>query len=220
MCGRFVLNCSTADILKEFAVDKVLAESTPSYNITPSQRVSAIIKDDSNCLVQFQWGLIPSWSKDPSIGSKMINARSETLSEKPSFKSSLKNRRCLILANGFYEWKKEGKYKSPFYIHLKSKKPFGFAGLFDKWISTEGEEIKSCTIITTESNELLKPIHNRMPVIIPKDKVALWLNPTIQNEKQILPVLKQFPSQKMEYYEVSKTVNSPANNSPDCIKPV
>ena len=143
-----------------------------------------------------------------------------TLSEKPSFKSSLKKRRCLILANGFYEWEKEGKYKSPFYIHLKSKKPFGFAGLFDKWISPDGEEIKSCTIITTESNELLKPIHNRMPVIIPKEEIALWLNPDMQNEKQILTVLKQFHSQKMEYYEVSKTVNSPANNSPDCIKPV
>ena len=220
MCGRFVLSLSTVDIIKKFAVDKVLGESIPSYNIAPTQMVSGIVNDGSNCLVQFQWGLIPSWAKDPSIGSKMINARAETLSGKPSFKKAFKQQRCLIISDGFYEWRKDGKAKTPYFIRLKAHELFGFAGLFDIWTSSKGEKTKSCTIITTESNELLKPVHSRMPVIIPKDDEPLWLNPAMQNEKQIFPVLKQYPSEKMECYEVSKTVNSPANNSPDCIKPV
>tara|TARA_B100000959_G_scaffold254926_1_gene286928 strand:- start:63 stop:716 length:654 start_codon:yes stop_codon:yes gene_type:complete len=216
MCGRFSLNCNSSDIVKEFNVDKALAELKPNYNIAPSQMVAAIINDGSNCLVQFKWGLIPSWAKDQGIGNKIINARGETLSEKPSFKNALKKNRCLIVADGFYEWKKEGKQKTPFYISLKSKRLFGFAGLFDKWISPDGEEIKSCAIVTTQSNKLLKPIHDRMPVIIPKDKEALWLDPAIRDIKY---VLNSYSSDAMEYYEVSKTVNSPANNSPECIKP-
>ncbi|HJP18319.1 MAG TPA: SOS response-associated peptidase [Nitrospinota bacterium] len=219
MCGRFSLNCNTSDIVKEFNVDKALAELKPSYNIAPSQMVAAIINDGSNCLVQFKWGLIPSWAKDRAIGNKMINARGETLSEKPSFKNALKKNRCLIIADGFYEWKKEGKQKIPFYIRLKTKKPFGFAGLFDKWISPDGKEIKSCAIVTTQSNKLLKPVHHRMPVIIPKDKEGLWLDPAIEDIKETLPILNSYSSDEMEYYEVSKTVNSPANNSPECIKP-
>ena len=219
MCGRFSLNCNTSDIVKEFNVDKALVEVEPSYNIAPSQMVVAIINDGSNCLVQFKWGLIPLWAKDQAIGNKMINARGETLSEKPSFKNALKKRRCLIIADGFYEWKKEGKQKIPFYIRLKTKRLFGFAGLFDKWISPGGEEIKSCAIVTTQSNKLLKPIHDRMPVIIPKDKEGLWLDPAIQDIKQTLSFLNSYSSDEMEYYEVSKTVNSPANNSPECTKP-
>lgn len=220
MCGRFVLNCSTADIIKEFAVDEVLAESTPSYNIAPTQMVSGIVNDGSNCLVQFQWGLIPSWAKDPSIGRKMINARSETLLEKPSFKKAFKQQRCLIISDGFYEWRKDGKVKTPYFIRLRAHKPFGFAGLFDIWTSSKGEKTKSCTIVTTESNELLKPVHSRMPVIIPKDDEPLWLNSAIQDKMQLLSILKPYPSNDMECCKVSHSVNSPLNNSPDCIKPV
>ncbi len=219
MCGRFTQTYSPALIAKAFKVDKALINIIGSYNIAPTQLVTAIINHGSACFSQLRWGLIPSWAKDLSIGNKMINARSETLNQKPSFKIALKKRRCLIVADGFYEWKKKGNFKEPFYIRLKSRQPFGFAGLYDSWKSPEGKEIKSCAIITTEANELIKSIHHRMPVIIPKNKEDDWLKTNIQEPSKALAILKPYASDHLEYFQVSKFVNSPKNNSPQCVEP-
>ena len=220
MPGRFVRKSTIEVIEEEFEVKQVSSGLNPSYNIAPGDDIAVIINDGTNRLIQLSWGLIPSWAKDPSIGNKMINARAETLNEKPSFRTAFKKHRCLIIADGFYEWRKEGKAKTPVYFHLKSKRPFGLAGLYDIWTSPEGKQISTCTIITTGPNELMKPIHNRMAVIIPKPQEALWLDPVIQDERLLLSLLKPYDSHEMDAYDVSRIVNSPRNNSPECIKPV
>ncbi len=212
MCGRFTRTADVEKLAEEFGVEDIELSLKPSYNIAPTQNVAAIIQDDKKRLVTMRWGLIPSWAKDKSIGNKLINARAETVSEKPSFRTPFKRKRCLIVADGFYEWQKKGGEKQPFYIHLKSGKPFAFAGLFDVWESSE-ETITSCTIITTEANELMEPIHDRMPVMLSKKEADFWI--ANQHEpKALLELLKPYPSKLMEVYAVSKAVNSPANNSP------
>lgn len=220
MCGRFALTSGTAEIMKEFNIDQVTAGLSPAYNIPPGREITGVINDGKNRLVFFRWGFIPFWAKAASIGSKMINARAETITEKPAFIAAIKKQRCLIVANGFYEWKKKENSNVPYYIYLKSQHPFGFAGLYDVWTSPEGEEITSCTIITTNANELVNPIHNRMPVIIPKKNEELWLDPEVQNQEELLSLLTPYPADEMEAHEVSPVVNYPTNNSPDCIKPV
>jgi putative SOS response-associated peptidase YedK len=195
----------------------------PRYNIAPTQSVIVVGDDGERYLKQMRWGLIPSWAKDESIGNRMINARAETIAEKPAFRAALKKRRCLIPADGFYEWKKGETSKAPkqpFCIRLKSKEPFGFAGLWEHWTSPDGEEVLSCTIITTEVNELLKEVHHRMPVILPREAEAVWLDPKIQDTDKLLPLLKPYPSDEMEFYPVDRIVNSPANDTPDCIVPI
>lgn len=221
MCGRFVLKSLISFIEKEFGITIFWFEPKPSYNIAPLQNIATVIhREGSNQLVELRWGLIPPWAKDPSIGNKLINARAETVMEKPSFKNAFKLRRCLILADGFYEWRKEGTLKFPVYIHLKSGKPFGFAGLHEIWAPHDGGPIRTCTIITTDSNELIKPIHNRMPVIVPKEQESLWLHPAEPHENLLPSLLKPYPSDEMEYYDVSRMVNSSKNNSPECIHPL
>ncbi len=220
MCGRFVLDSSIPDIANEFHVDQTSLEYEPSYNIAPTQYIVVVKKNGIKVLTKCRWGFLPSWAKDPAIGNKMINARSETVAEKPAFRKAFKNQRCLIVADGFYEWMKKGKVKTPVYIRLKPGKPFGFAGLYNIWISPEGDELCTSTIITTEANELLAPIHNRMPVIIQKDEYDHWLNPDFQDTEKLLSLLKPFDSQQMEFYAVSPKVNSPAYNSKDNIEPV
>jgi putative SOS response-associated peptidase YedK len=148
----------------------------------------------------------------------MINARAETVTEKASYRNAFKKRRCLVVADGFYEWQNTGDAKRPMYIRLKSGKPFGFAGLYEVWKSPEGKELTTCTIITTEANELMKPIHERMPVIIPAELLDKWLDPAIEGKEQLLDMLRPYPAGEMEAYPVSKRVNSPRNNSPECIK--
>ncbi len=220
MCGRFTLQAPLSDLAAEFDVSDPSIDFDASYNIAPSQAVLAVLnEDDANRFRLLRWGLIPHWAKDPAIGNRMINARAETITEKPSFRNPFKERRCLIVADGFYEWKREGKTKVPVYLRLKSKKPFGFAGLHERWTSPEGEEIRTCTIITTEPNELMKPIHNRMPVIIPKEDRMPWLDPSNQDTAHLVTLLRPYPSSEMEAYPVSKFVNSPANDSPDCVTP-
>jgi len=191
----------------------------PRYNIAPSQEAPVIVNVDGvrSCKL-FQWGLIPSWAKDPSIGNKMINARAETLAEKPSFRSLLKNRRCLVLADGFYEWRKEGKGKVPMRFKLKSNEPFVFAGLWDSWKQPDGNALNTYTIVTTEPNDLLAKIHNRMPVMLNHDDAVNWLTFSGVEISPALQLLTPFPSQLMEGYEVSKLVNSPANDTPECIQ--
>jgi putative SOS response-associated peptidase YedK len=221
MCGRFVLFSSPEELREAFAVQQVRFQVEPSYNVAPTQNVAVVVqREGGNTLEKMRWGLIPAWAKDPAIGSRMINARAETVGEKPSFKRPLKDRRCLVVANGFYEWQKTGQAKIPMFIRLKSGQPFGFAGLYDVWTSPEGEAVASCTIITTSANDLMQPIHDRMPVILPRSQQSTWLNPAIQTAADVLPLLVPYAAADMEAYPVSRLVNSPENNSPDCIRPV
>jgi putative SOS response-associated peptidase YedK len=221
MCGRYTQTVDIRKLAKAFGVaSEHLPDVKPQYNVAPSQEVPVVVKKRGNerALGLFHWGLVPVWAKDPGIGNKMINARSETLAEKPSFRGPFKNSRCLVLADGFYEWKREGKYKVPHYIRLKSRAPFGFAGLWSHWTGGDGGEILSCTIITCEPNQLMKPIHHRMPVILPEERHSDWLSPDLFDTKKLSGFLKSFDTEKMEAFPVSKLVNSPANNTPDCIK--
>jgi putative SOS response-associated peptidase YedK len=218
MCGRFTRSQSIETVAETFQVEQISFDLGPSYNIAPTQKVAVVITDGIRQLVPVRWGLVPSWAKDPSIGSKMINARAETVTEKASYRNAFKKRRCLVVADGFYEWQNTGDAKRPMYIRLKSGKPFGFAGLYEVWKSPEGKELTTCTIITTEANELMKPIHERMPVIIPAEHLDKWLDPAIEGKEQLLDMLRPYPADEMEAYPVSKRVNSPRNNSPECIK--
>lgn len=222
MCGRFTLTVDPGQLREAFPWVEVPQAMTPKYNIAPSQPVAVIPNDGKDKLDFFVWGLIPSWAKDPSIGNRMINARGETLAQKPSFRAAYRRRRCLVLADGFYEWRKEpgNKPKTPMYIQMESKEPFAFAGLWEIWNSADGSEVRSCTIITTEPNELVKNIHNRMPVILPRDAYATWLATEEKNPQDLDPLLGPFPAAEMMAYPVSRTVNSPANDSPACIEPI
>ena len=202
MCGRFILLTDLSVIVDSFHIGEVAAEYKPGGNISPGQQISAVIRDgDVNKLVDFRWGLIPSWAKDPSIGNKMFNARAETIAEKPSFREAFKKRRCLIIADGFYEWQKMAKGKKPFHFSLRSAGPFGFAGLYETWMSPENKPVKTCTIITTDANDLLKPIHDRMPVIVPKDKEALWMDPGMSDPRELAAILKPYPAGEMKMAE-------------------
>ncbi|MEO0206888.1 MAG: SOS response-associated peptidase [candidate division WOR-3 bacterium] len=221
MCGRYVLHVSLSEITEEFEIYDVDLVWVPNFNIAPGNNIPAVVNDNQNKLSAFHWGLIPSWSKDQNVGFRMINARAETLAQKPSFSRILKTQRCIIPASGFYEWHtdEEKKTKIPFYFHLKSDRLMGFAGLYDLWRSPSGKIIKSCTIITTTANELVGQYHNRMPVILEPEKRKIWLDRKVDNPADLLPLLKPFSSKEIEAYEVSKMVNSPKINTPDCIKP-
>jgi putative SOS response-associated peptidase YedK len=202
MCGRFVVMTDLSKIIESFDIQEVACQYRPSNNIFPGQQIIAVVHDNISRLVEFKWGLIPWWSKDPSIGNRMINARAETVAEKPAFRQALKKRRCLIVADGFYEWQKLGRVKKPLYFSLQSNEPFGFAGLYETWISPDKQQINTCTIITTEPNELIRPIHDRMPVILSKDKEAIWIEPGIKDADQLLSILTPYPSEEMKMAEV------------------
>lgn len=221
MCGRFVLYSNLEDIRQAFDIQQVRWEPEPSYNIAPTQDVAVVVRREAgNSLEKMRWGLIPSWAKDPKVGSRMINARSETLSEKPSFKRPLKSQRCLVVADGFYEWAKTEHGKVPMFIRSKFGRPFGFAGLYDTWGSPEDEIITSCTIVTTQANDFMQPIHERMPLILRESEEAVWLDPATPHIDEWLAALAAYPSREMEAYEVSRRVNSPQNNSVECIQPI
>ncbi len=223
MCGRFVMHLSVTEVTDEFDVYDVEWVWEPSYNIAPGQNIAGILKKDGNkSLTALRWGLIPSWAKDEDIGYRIINARTETLAQKPTFSRPFKTQRCIIPANGFYEWRQEEdkRRKTPFYLQLRSGKPMGFAGLYDIWKSKDGTIVTSCTIITTTPNELVQQLHNRMPVILEPNKREVWLDKTIQDPRELMPLLKPFDAHEMESFEVSNMVNSIRFNSPDCIKPI
>lgn len=220
MCGRFVRKSTPKDIAKAYELGSVQTTLEPSYNIAPTQDIAAIVhsyKYNTQALVNLKWGLVPKWAKDRSMAAKMINARSETLSEKPSFRTAFKKRRCLIVANGFYEWQKLEEGKQPVYIHLKNSELFTFAGIFEGWTSPEGETSYSCSIITTAANPLLKPVHHRMPVILPQEQHAMWLDPKLTDTQLLSELLQSYPEEHMDFYPVSEQVNKVANNSPECI---
>jgi putative SOS response-associated peptidase YedK len=220
MCGRFSLTRGDREDLEEEFGLPVPAGYRPRYNIAPTQEVLVLLDDGTRQIEALRWGLIPSWAKDPKIGHKLINARAETLFERPSFRSAGKERRCLILADGFYEWRKTKAGKTPMYIRLRSKRPFGFAGLWESWTSPEGQVVKTCAIVTTAANEGLKPIHDRMPVIVPKDLESIWLDSRVRSENELTAILRPYPAEEMEAYEVSRLVNSPGNDRPECLEPV
>ncbi len=199
MCGRFVLVTDLKNIQKHFNIQEVFCQYQPSWNIAPSQLIPAIIHHGGkNLLVCFRWGLIPLWSKDPSIAEKMFNARAETVDQKPSFRDAFKKRRCLIIADGFYEWKKEGRKKMPLYYYLKSGRPFGLAGLYETWLAPDKKEINTCTIITTAANELIAPVHDRMPVILSGDQEKAWLESNATDAANLKSILKPYPAEEMD----------------------
>jgi putative SOS response-associated peptidase YedK len=222
MCGRFTLTVDPAELRDRFENYTFPPRFAPRFNVAPTQPVLAIPNDGENTADFFVWGLIPMWAKDPTIGSRLINARGETLAEKPTFRGSLKYKRCLILADGFYEWKSAGasKTKTPYFIHMKDRKPFAFAGLWDSWNSPDGSLIKTCTIITTEPNELVSIIHNRMPVILHPRDYAKWLDTSPQTPDSLKPLIKPFPAEEMTAYPVSTLVNKPGNDTPELVTPI
>jgi len=220
MCGRFVRYSSVHELVKEFNADGTGLDLSPGYNIAPGHEVAIVINDRKKRLALCRWGFVPSWSKNLSIGNRMINARAESVAGKPSFRHAFRSKRVLVPADGFYEWQKKDKLKFPVYIHLKSRRPFGLAGLMSLWKSPEGTLVCTCTIITTSANKLLEEIHDRMPVIIHKADEDLWLNPENQDRDKLLSLLKPYGPEEMDYYGVSTLVNSPSHNSPDCIKRV
>lgn len=218
MCGRFSLTVGDRDIAEEWDVH-VPFDIPPRYNIAPTQPVVVLLDDGERRVDQFQWGLVPFWAKAPKIGNRMINARAETLFEKPAYRAAAKRRRCLVLADGFYEWQTtEGGPKVPHYVRLKSGRPFGFAGIWEHWEGAQGE-LLTCSIVTTEPNELMKPIHNRMPVIVRKDLEEAWLDTGLQDPDDLQSVLRPFPDDELEAYPVSTLVNKPDNDRPECIRP-
>lgn len=222
MCGRFTLKQPAAALSQAFHV-QLLPDVSAQYNVAPTQMVTTVLHNSQSNKREFQqlrWGLIPSWAKDPQIGAKLINARSETVGEKPSFRSAFKRRRCLVVADGFYEWKQEQGKKQPYYFYLQDEQPFGFAGLWERWQSPSGEEIFSCTILTTVANELLQPIHNRMPVIVAPNDYNLWLDPQVETPEPLEHLLLPYPAQAMTAYPVSTLVNNSQHNTPECIFPV
>jgi putative SOS response-associated peptidase YedK len=205
---------------ERFALEALEEPYTPSHNIAPGQSVMVVINEDGKRAAWLRWGLVPSWAKDPQIGQRLINARAETIADKPSFRRALRHRRCLVLADGFYEWRKRGKHKQPMYIGLHDRQPFAFAGLWEVWRDADGAALSTCTIVTTTANTLLQPIHDRMPVILPAAAEALWLDQRLVEPQPLLAVLAPYAAEAMVAYPVSSLVNAPRNNSPACIVPL
>lgn len=203
MCGRFTLKAKPEPIKAEFKAASILPESAgfERFNIAPSQMIAAVLNNESERVVtQLKWGLVPSWAKDPDIGNRMINARSETITEKPSFRDAFKKRRCIIPTSGFYEWKKSayGGGKQPFYFYLKEKEVFGFAGLYEEWLDQQtGELLETCTIITTTANAVLKPVHDRMPVILMATDYDEWLDEKQTDTERLQRLLVPYSADAM-----------------------
>jgi putative SOS response-associated peptidase YedK len=221
MCGRFSLG-ATIRVGQLFDLPN-WPETPPRYNIAPSQEVPAVIQNRETGGREFRplrWGLVPSWAKDPGIGDRMINARSETVATKPAFRKPLRERRCLILADGFFEWKREGSRKQPYYIKLRDSQPFAFAGLWDRWQPSDGQPLESCTILTTTPNALVQQLHDRMPVILPSSAYGLWLDRAVRDVDIVQAVLTPYPADEMLAYPVGTRVNNPAYDSPECIVPL
>ena len=221
MCGRFTITLEPAFFQQELDLGKVPSKWTPRYNTAPSQNIPVVTNPSARDVVMLRWGLIPSWAKDPAIGSRMINARSETIQEKPSFMNAFKQQRCLILADGFYEWQKSshrGMPKTPYYFQLAEGAPFAFAGIWETWRSPEGDPIRSCSIITFPPNDLVASVHNRMPVML--DKTTCWNWLTEQSTDALQAMLAPYPAEKMRAHPVGLAVNNPHNDSSECVQPL
>jgi len=221
MCGRYTIDIPPELLVEIFGLTDHPAIS-PRYNIAPTQQIPVIRRygDGQSHLDFLRWGLIPSWAQERSIGSKMINARSETVTEKPSFRQAIRYRRCLVLASSFYEWKQEGKAKQPWLIRLKDGSPMVFAGLWETWKSVEGEVVESCTILTTASIRLVAPLHDRMPVVLSVDEYRTWLDRTTTDPTGLKKLFQPYPADLMEMWPVSPMVNSVKNDGPELVVPV
>lgn len=218
MCGRFEIHSAIEIIAKIFGIDSAIFDIKPNYNVAPSQDVAVVVNDGKKKrLVSCRWGFVPSWSKELKTGLATINARAETIAASRTFRDAFENQRCLVVADGFFEWKREGRLKKPYYIRARSGKPFGFAGLYNYWTSPEGEKLCTTTIITTDANELLLSIHDRMPAITPEEDYDVWLDPSHYNREALLAILKPYPSDQMECYPVTPRVNSIKYNDPENI---
>jgi putative SOS response-associated peptidase YedK len=220
MCGRFTLAVPTEQLAAQFQLPAA-PELAARYNIAPTQEIAVVRADDGGRrLSLMRWGLVPSWAKELAIGAKMINARSETAAEKPAFRSAMKQRRCLIPADGFYEWQARPGGKQPFYIHMADGRPFAFAGLWEQWRTPEGPWLETCTILTTAANELMSPLHDRMPVIVAPEHYGLWLDPGLHDAGPLQELLAPYPAEAMAVSPVSKAVNKVGNDDPSLIAPV
>ncbi len=223
MCGRYSLTTTRYDLARELGLplDAVPEELVPRWNVAPTQPVAALREDDGLRLETMQWGLVPHWAKDPSIGGRMINARSETLAEKPAFRDAFRRHRCLIPADGFYEWAPagRGRPKTPYHIRLRKGGVFTFAGLWSRWRAPSGEWLHSCTIVTSEPNELVAEVHDRMPVILPEDRREAWLARDHDDPESLRALLTPLPAELLEKVAVSRRVNSPDYDDPECLAP-
>lgn len=218
MCGRYTLLADELKIRKEFNIPHPIESYQPSYNVAPGQNVLAVIHDGQERRAGYiRWGLVPSWAKDEKIGYKMINARSETAHEKPSFKKLMARKRCMIIADSFYEWRKTDKLKQPERVELLNKRPFAFAGLWDQW-KHDGKVLFTCTILTKDANEFMQPIYHRMPIILPKEKEAEWINPGLQDSSSAYQFLQTINTEELISYKVGSYVNKAVNNDDLCIK--
>jgi putative SOS response-associated peptidase YedK len=225
MCGRYTITSNLRVIQERFdlakqEIDELIQSFAPNYNVAPTHLVPAIIQDDrSRKLTLLRWGLIPSWAKDAKIGFSTINARSEDIASKPTFKRLIPHQRCLVIADGFYEFRADGKVKHPVRYILKDKNLFAFAGLFDRWKKSSREIITSCTILTTEPNALVRKVHNRMPVMLTRENESRWLDPALDSYDALRPLLKPVPEKMMRAYDANPAVNSVRNNGPHLIEP-
>ncbi|TXK70642.1 SOS response-associated peptidase [Paenibacillus sp. N3.4] len=222
MCGRYTITVTLDELLLRYDISyNYSARYSPKYNVAPGQLIMAVIHDgEKNKLGELRWGLIPEWAKDDKSAYQMLNARAETLADKPAFRKPLERKRCLIPADSFYEWKGTGKQKQPMRIMLRSQEVFSIAGLYDTWVSPEGNRISTCTVITTAANELVADIHDRMPVILTKESEALWLDRSIKDVAVLRPLLQPYPTDDMLAYPVSSRVGNVRNDDKSCIEQI
>ena len=220
MCGRFTQHHDADSVAARFAVQGSLLEITPRFNIAPTQPVAAVTAHgplQERLLEPLRWGLVPSWARDSAIGNKMINARAETVAEKPAFRTALSRRRCLIPADGFYEWDRTT--RQPYHFRLLGGELFAFAGIWEEWVSPDGSPLRTCALLTTEANTLVAPVHERMPVILRPENEASWLDIAHVRPADLEPFWTPFPESEMEKYPVSKRVGSPAVDEPELVEP-
>lgn len=217
MCGRFTLRTPASEVAEQFALF-AMPPFTSRFNIAPTQPVPVVRMVPERECVLLRWGLIPGWAKDPTIGARLINARAETVADKPAFRAAFRRRRCLVLADGFYEWQKSAKRKQPFFFHLRDDRPFAFAGLWESWEGADNSHLETCTILTTAPNELVAPVHDRMPVIVTPDTHDAWLDPAVEQPDRLSPLLRPYPAEAMDAYPVGPLVNSPTHDGPELIE--
>ena len=213
MCGRFTLRASASEIAEFFELMRDLVEwDVPRFNIAPTQSILAVRESSTGREpVRLRWGLIPAWAKDTKLAASLINARSETVADKPSFRTAFRKRRCLIPADGFYEWRREGKSKVPHWFSLRSGELFAFAGMWEKWQAPDGTSVESCATLTTAPNELMATIHDRMPVILKPSDYAVWLDPQIDDANALSSLLVPYPADEMQAEQVSDVINNARN---------
>ena len=220
MCGRYSLHHRSERIVERFNLDGVLFEHEPRFNVAPGQIIPAIISREGKTLAGFKWGLVPHWAANPSIGNRMINTRAETLLQKPAFRETLERRRCLIPADGFYEWRKLPSGKQPVYIRREDGNLFAFAGLWEKWIGPDGQPLFTASIVTVRPNRIVSEVHDRMPAMLDQDHETQWLDWQRRGPEEILSLLRPYDDDLLEAFEVSRSVNRVENDSPELIMPI